>query len=64
METTEFVRAVSALLNGDVPLMPTYPVCLECKMKENEVSLLGRVDCPAPGLSRWQVAAPAAPVTT
>ncbi len=49
METTEFVRAVSALLNGDVPLMPAYPVCLECKMKENECLLVVRgLPCAGP----------------
>jgi sulfhydrogenase subunit delta len=49
METTEFVKAVSALLNGDVPLMPTYPVCLECKMKEQECLLVVRgLPCAGP----------------
>jgi sulfhydrogenase subunit delta len=49
METTEFVRAVSALLNGDMPLMPTYPVCLECKMKEQECLLVVRgLPCAGP----------------
>jgi coenzyme F420-reducing hydrogenase gamma subunit len=49
METTEFVRAVSALLNGDLPLMPTYPVCLECKMKEQECLLVVRgLPCAGP----------------
>lgn len=40
IEKEEFLRAVSSLLNGDMPLMPAYPVCLECKMKENECLLL------------------------
>jgi sulfhydrogenase subunit delta len=49
METTEFVRAVSALLNGDMPLMPSYPVCLECKMKEQECLLVVRgLPCAGP----------------
>ena len=49
METTEFVRAVSALLNGDLPLMATYPVCLECKMKEQECLLVVRgLPCAGP----------------
>lgn len=49
METTEFVAAVSALLNGDLPLMPTYPVCLECKMKEQECLLVVRgLPCAGP----------------
>jgi sulfhydrogenase subunit delta len=40
IEKTDFLRAVSSLLNGDPPLMPAYPVCLECKMLENECLLL------------------------
>ena len=49
IEKTEFLRAVSALLNGDMPLMPTYPVCLECKMKENECLLVQRgLPCAGP----------------
>ncbi len=49
METTDFVRAVSALLNGDMPLMPSYPVCLECKMKEQECLLVVRgLPCAGP----------------
>jgi len=42
IEKEEFLRVVSSLLNGDAPLMPAYPVCLECKMKENECLLTTR----------------------
>ncbi|OGO15059.1 MAG: NADH:ubiquinone oxidoreductase [Chloroflexi bacterium RBG_13_68_17] len=39
----EFVRAVKALLQGRVPVIPDYPVCVECKLKENVcVYLRGR----------------------
>jgi coenzyme F420-reducing hydrogenase gamma subunit len=49
METTEFLRVVSSLLNGDLPLMPTYSVCLECKMKEHECLLVARgLPCAGP----------------
>ena len=49
IEKTEFLRVVSSLLNGDVPLMPTYPVCLECKMKENGCLLVVRgLPCAGP----------------
>ena len=49
METADFVRAVSALLNGDLPLMPAYPVCVECKMKEQECLLVVRgLPCAGP----------------
>ena len=49
IEKTEFLRVVSSLLNGDVPLMPTYPVCLECKMNENDCLLISRgLPCAGP----------------
>ncbi len=39
----EFVRAVKALLQGRLPTIPDYPVCVECKLKENVcVYLRGR----------------------
>lgn len=31
----EFVRAVKALLQGRLPPLPEYPVCAECKLREN-----------------------------
>jgi sulfhydrogenase subunit delta len=49
IEKTEFLRVVSSLLNGDSPLIATYPVCLECKMKENECLLVKRgLPCAGP----------------
>jgi len=49
IEKEEFLRVMSSLLNGDVPVMPAYPVCLECKMKENECLLLTRgLPCAGP----------------
>jgi sulfhydrogenase subunit delta len=49
IEKTEFLNAVSNLLNGDMPLMYTYPVCLECKMKEYECLLVKRgLPCAGP----------------
>lgn len=35
IEKSHFLRAASSLLHGDLPLLPTYAVCTECKMKEN-----------------------------
>jgi len=35
MEKNQFLKAVASLLHGDLPLLPTYAVCTECKMKEN-----------------------------
>jgi len=49
IEKTEFLRVVSSLLNGDTPLMPAYPVCLECKMLEYECLLMKRgLPCAGP----------------
>lgn len=31
----EFVQVVRTLLQGRVPKMPSYPVCIECKLHEN-----------------------------
>ncbi len=42
IEKTEFLRATASLLNGDLPELPTYPVCLECKMLENDCLLISR----------------------
>lgn len=39
IEKTEFLRAIGHLLHGDPPLVPSYPVCTECKMKENRCLL-------------------------
>ncbi len=40
IEKDEFLRAVSNLLNGDVPLRAEYSVCLECKQREYPCLLL------------------------
>jgi len=32
----EFVRMVKELAVGKIPQLPNYPVCVECKMKENQ----------------------------
>jgi coenzyme F420-reducing hydrogenase gamma subunit len=34
IEKAEFLSAVADLLRGDPPLLPKYPVCVECKMRE------------------------------
>ncbi|HNR39066.1 MAG TPA: NADH:ubiquinone oxidoreductase [Acidobacteriota bacterium] len=31
----EFLRVVKALLTGQTPTLPNYPVCVECRLKEN-----------------------------
>jgi len=35
IDREEFVRAVKALLQGRKPAIPDYPLCVECKLKEN-----------------------------
>jgi coenzyme F420-reducing hydrogenase gamma subunit len=35
MEKRQFLQGVASLLHGDLPLLPTYAVCMECKRKEN-----------------------------
>ena len=34
IDRAEFVRVVSQLLHGSKPVLPTYPVCVECKLRE------------------------------
>ena len=49
MENSDFLRVTASLLNGDLPLFPVYPVCLECKMKENDCLLVKRnLPCAGP----------------
>jgi coenzyme F420-reducing hydrogenase gamma subunit len=49
IEKTEFVKVVASLLNGDTPQLPAYPVCLECKMNENDCLLINRgLPCAGP----------------
>lgn len=40
MEKDEFVAAVAALLNGDLPEQVHYPVCAECRIREQECLLV------------------------
>ena len=35
IDREEFIRAVKALLQGRQPPIPDYPVCVECKLREN-----------------------------
>jgi coenzyme F420-reducing hydrogenase gamma subunit len=34
IDRDEFIRAVKALLQGRLPAIPDYPVCVECKLNE------------------------------
>jgi sulfhydrogenase subunit delta len=40
VEKHEVIGAVAALLNGNPPLLPDYPVCTECRNLENRCLLL------------------------
>ncbi len=42
IEKHEFLGAVANLLNGDVPLLPSYPLCTECRMRENNCLMIER----------------------
>ena len=42
IEKEHILAAVAALLNGDPPLYPNYPVCTECRMRENNCLLVER----------------------
>lgn len=35
IDRNEFLHVVTALLQGRVPKLPDYPLCVECKLKEN-----------------------------
>ncbi len=35
IDREEFVRVVKAVLQGRTPAIPDYPLCVECKLKEN-----------------------------
>ena len=36
IDKTEFLNVVKAIALGKAPSIPNYPVCVECKLKENE----------------------------
>jgi sulfhydrogenase subunit delta len=40
IEKAEVLGAVAALLHGDPPVYPSYPVCTECRMQENNCLLV------------------------
>ena len=47
IEKEEILKTVAHLLNGDPPVFPDYPVCAECRMRENNCLLVekGEVCC-------------------
>ena len=47
IQKSQLVAAVANLLQGDPPLFPKYPVCTECRIKENNCLLIeqGKICC-------------------
>lgn len=47
IEKSQLIAAVASLLQGDPPLFPKYPVCSECRVKENNCLLeqQGKICC-------------------
>lgn len=42
IEKADVLEAIANLLNGDAPRFPEYPVCTECRMRENNCLLIER----------------------
>ncbi len=40
IEKEQFLQAVASLVHGDIPVLPKYAVCTECKINENTCLLL------------------------
>ena len=40
VEKQQLLAAIATLLNGDPPLFPQYPVCTECRVRENRCLLI------------------------
>ncbi len=48
IDRDEFIRTVKALLQGHLPQLPEYPVCVECRLAENECLFLRGISCLGP----------------
>ncbi len=48
IDKKEFVTAVTHLLQGRMPYIPDYPLCIECKLKENVCMFLRGKTCLGP----------------
>ena len=48
IDRNEFIAAVKVLLQGNLPDIPDYPVCVECKLRENECVLNKGQPCLGP----------------
>jgi len=45
IDRQEFIRIVRGLLQGRLPRLPEYPVCVECKLRENACLVLNGEVC-------------------
>jgi coenzyme F420-reducing hydrogenase gamma subunit len=48
VEKSEIVELLTSVLLGKIPFLPSYSVCMECKLKENECLLLNGELCLGP----------------
>ena len=48
IDKDQFLRAVSRLIHGNPPELYRFPVCMECKWRENECLLLKGIPCVGP----------------
>lgn len=48
IDADQFFYIFGQLLHGNIPAMPDYPVCADCRWKENECLLLKGVFCVGP----------------
>jgi len=45
IDREEFIRIVKVLLQGRQPRLPDYPICVECRLRENVCVFLKGVPC-------------------
>lgn len=45
IEKTQFLRVLAQLLAGNRPVLPSYPVCTECRIRENRCLLADGAIC-------------------
>jgi len=48
IDRNEFIAAIKSLLQGNLPDIPDYPVCVECKLRENGCVLTKGQPCLGP----------------
>lgn len=48
IDGSEFIQIVTTLLQGRTPKLPEYPVCVECKLNQNNCLLANGIACLGP----------------